>query len=63
VIKSSEILIRKRDFIQVAQAFSKAKNTFIKQPSLFGHLKWSSDTCQWKDDINSLHEKKHFDII
>ncbi len=62
-LKSNEILIRRSDFIQVAQVFSQAKKAFIRQPSLVGYLQWSSDICQWTDDINLLHEKKHFDIL
>lgn len=62
-IRSSNILIRQLDFAQAAQTFSHAKKVFIQQPSIFGQLQWSSCICQWTDDVNVLHEKKHFDIL
>ncbi|UJR19923.1 hypothetical protein I4U23_023055 [Adineta vaga] len=61
--KLSQILIRRPDFTQVAQAFSRAKKIFIKQYAVDNHLNWSFHSCQWIDDVNILHERKHLDIL
>ena len=62
-MKPNDILVCKLEFIQVANAFSKAKKAFTTQPSRSGKFRWQSNNCQWTDDINSLHEKKHMDIL
>ena len=61
--KSHALLARKSDFIRAASAFSRAKEAFTKQASQSGSFQWSTNTFHWTDDINSLHEKKHFDVL
>ena len=61
--KPHAFLARNSDFIQAARAFSRAKEAFTKQASPSDCFQWSSNTFSWTDDINSLHEKKHFDVL
>lgn len=62
-LTSTKLLVRQSDFIQAAMAFSKAKNAFAEESSSRGRFQWTSGICQWTDDVNSMHEKKHFDIL